>query len=272
MNITKNEYTYSILFKICAEIADQRALEFGKLEFDKMPKKFHNNIVVMTSVLQMFMKCGDITKAEQLFNRIQNKNLIVFSVMMNGKKDLFCLSLSLFFFQGYVLNKLEERAIDLFFKTEKPDEITLTIFFNACAQAATEKALTLGKKVFDQLRIECNPSSDVLYSVLNMFIKCDDLENAESLFERIDRDIVSYGSMMKLYNIKDEPQKTVELFQRMKLENLNPNEIIFVLLIDALSVIGDLSLSQTLIDEISEKFLLDRWIQVGLIDLWVKFF
>ncbi|CAF4907709.1 unnamed protein product [Rotaria sp. Silwood2] len=76
---------------------------------------------------------------------------------------------------------------------------------------------------------------------------------------------------MKCYNIKDKPEKTVELFQRMKQENLNPDEIIFVLLIDALSKIGDLELSQLLLCEMSEIFLLDPWIQVGLIDLWVKF-
>lgn len=85
-NITKNEYTFSILFKICTDSADQRSLEFGQLIFDRMPKKFHNNSVVITSALQMFVKCGNISKAEQLFNTIQNKNLFTFSVMMNGKK------------------------------------------------------------------------------------------------------------------------------------------------------------------------------------------
>jgi hypothetical protein len=51
-----------------------------------MPNKFQTNKVVMTSALQMFMKCGDIFKAEQIFNRIEKKNLIALSVMMNGKK------------------------------------------------------------------------------------------------------------------------------------------------------------------------------------------
>jgi pentatricopeptide repeat protein len=157
MNIPKNEYTYSILFNICAKIGDQRSLEFGKLLFDKMPKKFHNDLVVIT-----------------------------------------------------------------------------------CAS--------------------------------NMFMKCDDLKSAESLFDRIDRigrNVVSYGLMMKFYNIKNQPEKTVELFQKMKEENLNPDEAIFVLVIDAFSTIGDLSLSQSLIDQIPEKFLSYPWIQAGLIHLWV---
>jgi pentatricopeptide repeat protein len=165
---------------------------------------------------------------------------------------------------------MEEQAIELFFKIKKPDKIILSIFFNACAQLKTENALNLAKKVFDQFVIKSNPSNDLLYSVLNMFIKCDDLQSAETLFGRIHRDIISYGSMMKFYNIKDQPEKTLELYQKMKEENLSPNEIIFVLLIDASSKLGDLSLSQPLINEIPHNFLLDPWIQTGLIDLWVK--
>jgi pentatricopeptide repeat protein len=76
---------------------------------------------------------------------------------------------------------------------------------------------------------------------------------------------------MKFYNIKDQPEKTLELFQRMKQENLIPDEISYVLLIDALSAIGDLSLCQSLLCEIPKNFLINPWIQVGLIDLWVKF-
>ena len=86
INITPDEYTFSILFKICIQIADQRSLEFGELIFNRMPKKFHNNIVIITAALQMFIKCGEISKAEELFNRIENKNLFTYSVMMNGKK------------------------------------------------------------------------------------------------------------------------------------------------------------------------------------------
>ncbi|CAF4321134.1 unnamed protein product, partial [Rotaria sp. Silwood2] len=135
------------------------------------------------------------------------------------------------------------------------------------AQLKNEKALNLGKKVFNELKIESN---DILHMVLNMFIKCDDLNSAEHLFNRMNRNILSYGSMMKLYNLKDQPEKTLELFQKMKEENLNPDEISYVLLIDALSKIGDLSLSQLFVNDIPKSFLKNSWIQVGLIDLWGK--
>lgn len=118
--------------------------------------------------------------------------------------------------------------------------------------------------------INSNEYNDVLRMALNTFIKCDDLESAEHLFNKMNRTIISYGSMMKYYNMKDQVEKTLELFQRMKQDNLNPDEICYVLLIDALSKIGDLSLSQPFINNIPKSFLKNPWIQVGLIDLWVK--
>ena len=86
ITITPNEYTFGILFKICAQVADQRSLEFGNLVFNNMPKKYHHNTVITTAALQMFIKCGDISKAEELFDRIENKSLFTYSIMMNGKK------------------------------------------------------------------------------------------------------------------------------------------------------------------------------------------
>ncbi|CAF1183546.1 unnamed protein product [Rotaria sp. Silwood1] len=165
---------------------------------------------------------------------------------------------------------MTQRAIDLFLTIEKPDKIIFSILFNACAQLRTKDALDLGKKVFNQLPIECRQSNDLLYSVLNMFIKCDDLKSAESLFNRIDRDLISYGSMMKFYNMKEQPEQTLTLFEQMKQNKIKPNKIIFVLLIDACSVIGDLSLCQSLISQIPPSFLTDPWIQVGLVDMWGK--
>ena len=87
MNITPNEYIYSSLFKICSRIADQRSLEFGKMIFNTMPKKYHDHSVVLTSALQMFIKCDDILKAKQIFLEMKEKNLIAFIIMMTGNEN-----------------------------------------------------------------------------------------------------------------------------------------------------------------------------------------
>ncbi|CAF1530896.1 unnamed protein product [Adineta ricciae] len=272
-NTMMNEYTFSMLFKACANNGDQQSLNFGKMIFNQMPKKFSKNEVVTTCALEMFAKSGDISKAEEIFHQVSKKNPIVVSAMMSGKQiDTVSVGQSLtgVDFAGFVSNKLEQKAIDLFFQIDQPDEIILTIFFNACAQSKTDHALSLGKKVFRQLDAKLKQSNRLLYSVLNMFVKCNDVSSAESLFNRIKRDVVSYGSMMKLYNVQKQPEKTCALYHRMKIDGLPPNEFIFTLAIDAFSRIGDITLAESLIDEIPKDLQSNPWIQIGLVDLWGK--
>lgn len=83
-NISKNEYSYSILFKICTKIGNESSFKFGRMSFEQMPNKFKTNDVVLTSALQMFVKCNDMSKAEQLFIQMK-KNPFAYSIMMNSK-------------------------------------------------------------------------------------------------------------------------------------------------------------------------------------------
>ncbi|CAF1215326.1 unnamed protein product, partial [Didymodactylos carnosus] len=84
------------------------------------------------------------------------------------------------------------------------------------------------------------------------------------------RDVICYGSLMKIYNIQHEPEKTLALFERMKQEKIESNEIIFVLLMDACSEIGDLSLCQSIVSQMPQSLLTNPSIQVGLVDMWGK--
>jgi pentatricopeptide repeat protein len=165
---------------------------------------------------------------------------------------------------------MPQKAIDLFFQISKPNEFIFSIFFKACGQLGNIEGLTLGKRIHSQLPIEYRRSSRVLESILNMFTKFDDQKSAESLFAQLDRNIFCYGSMMKMYNVQREFEKTFVLFKQMKNEKIEPDEIIFTLLIDACSQAGDFDLCRSTIRQIPSKSLIDPWIQNALVDMWVS--
>ncbi len=167
---------------------------------------------------------------------------------------------------------MPQKAVDLFLQIKNPDRVCFSILFNACAELATSQSLTLGKQVLSRLPKEYWKSDDILYSLSNMFIKCNDLINAESLFNRFNRTVKCYGSLMKLYQTRNEPEKILNLFQRMKQEGIQANEMIYVFLIDACSAIGDLSLSESIISQIPKSLLNNRWIQTSSVDMWVSLF
>jgi hypothetical protein len=77
---------------------------------------------------------------------------------------------------------------------------------------------------------------------------------------------------MKLYQTRNEPEKILNLFQRMKKEEIQADEMIYVLLIDACSALADISLSKSIISQIPKSLLNNRWIQNSSIDMWVSLF
>jgi pentatricopeptide repeat protein len=104
-----------------------------------------------------------------------------------------------------------------------------------------------------------------------MFIKCDDVTDALLIFNRLKhRDAQAFGSLMKMFNRRQEPLKTLDLYQRMKKENIVATEMIFVLILDACAHIGHLSLAQSIANQIPKQFSSNRWINNASIDMWVR--
>ena len=163
---------------------------------------------------------------------------------------------------------MSQRVIELFEEVGNADVMIYTIFFNACAQLANDEALALGRKVFSGLPSKFRQSTKILSAIFNLYVQCGDVQSAEDLFVRLDRDVVSYGSLMKMFNSDSQPEKTLALFEQMKEERkIAPNEIIFTLLLDACSQIGDLSFAERIISQIPSR---SAFIDVSMINLWVR--
>ena len=153
-------------------------------------------------------------------------------------------------------NKRFQDAIELFSKIKKPNDVIYIIFFNACGQTANAKALNVGKRAFFQLLANSNGETSnekLLNAAFDMFVKCSDVENAEKLFARLHRNQMTYGSMMTMYNQQNQPHKTLLLFEQMKMEKIEPNERIFLLILNALFQSNDLSKAQKFFDQIPNK-------------------
>ena len=166
---------------------------------------------------------------------------------------------------------MPQKAMDLFFHIDKPDETNTAVFFNACAELKDEKTLALAKKIFSQLPHQFRQSRSLLQSIFNAFCRCNDISTAEVLFEQIDRNVISYGSLMKTYNDQDQWEKTLQLFERIKHENIQADSIIYVLVVNACANIRFLSLCQSIVRQIPHHLLNDRWMQNSLVNMWASY-
>ncbi len=117
------------------------------------------------------------------------------------------------------------------------------------------------KKVSKDIPKSFYSNPRLLTSLLDALMKCGDLTYAESLFNALTKkDSGMYGVIMNGYNKENNPSKTLDLFNQMKRNGIidKDNLIIYLCVIKALSQIGDYSLSQSMIEQIPNDFLIDN--------------
>ncbi|CAF1392754.1 unnamed protein product [Rotaria sordida] len=250
-----DEIIVTLLFNACAQLENRDALNLTKKVSKEIPKSFFSNPYLSTSLLDALMKCGDVNSAESLFNNSKEKSLSIYGAMM----------------KGYMKNNMPDKVIDLFNKIQAPDEIIMMLLFNACAQLDTPAALNLAKKVSKEIPKSFLSNSNLSTSLLDALMKCGDVEYAQTLFRASTIKVLSmYGAMMSGYNKENNLSKVLDLFNRMKLDRIEPDIIIYLYLIKALSHYGDDSLVEAIVKQIPNSFLVDNRLQTALIDMREK--
>lgn len=73
------------MFNACAQQETEQSLRLAKKVYEEMPESFHSNSCVLTSMLDVSMKCGDVSYAESLFNKSTKKELAMYAAMMRGQ-------------------------------------------------------------------------------------------------------------------------------------------------------------------------------------------
>jgi len=167
---------------------------------------------------------------------------------------------------------MSDKALDLFEQiSPDPDNVIYIVIFNACAQLKNDRAKKVGKKVLDQILNKSVTNNVVLTSAIHMLMNFGDVKSAEQLFESIKKNnVVSYGVMMKGYNLNNNPLKCLKLFEKMKKQDIIPDEIIFILLIRACSQLSMLSICQSIVAQIPSYLYNNQRICSALIDMWAS--
>ena len=171
---------------------------------------------------------------------------------------------------GLVDHNLGEEAIKLFFTVNNPDDICYALLLKSCAQVRTAEALQIGREIVARIPHIARRNAYVSANALNMFIACGDISSAAKWFAKMKRSVIDYGQLMKGFNEKKLPRNTLDLFKKMNDEGVQPNAIIYVLLLDACSQLGLESICQSIVEQMPTKVLDNVQVQNTLIDTWVR--
>ncbi|CAF0880345.1 unnamed protein product [Adineta ricciae] len=256
-----NEILVTLLFNACAQLPSEQSLNLIKSTWERPQIKSLRSDNVLASLIDALMKCGDIKSAELVFDESSSKSIYIQGAIMSG----------------YIRNQMPEKAIDLFEQIKNPNEVIITLLFNACAQLPSEGSLSLIKSVWKKYQNTPLLDDQALTALIHALMRCGDVNQAEAIFDQSPHKVLHmYGAMMKGYIhfgylLNRTPNKTLRLYHQIKnMKITQSNFIIYLLAINASSQIAMASECQSIVDEIPQHILLNTQISNSLIDMWGK--
>ncbi|XP_051138634.1 pentatricopeptide repeat-containing protein At3g53360, mitochondrial isoform X1 [Andrographis paniculata] len=184
------------------------------------------DLPVCNTVLTMYANCSDYTDAFKMFDEIRgNADLVSWNAIIT-----MCLH-----------QHLSSEVFALFRRMRQfeiaPDHITLTGVLVASGKVSS---LETGDQIHC-LAVKYGLDFDikVANALIDMYVKCGSLERARKLFDDMENpDVFSWTSLIVGYAQFGYGGEALNLFRRMKIRGVNPNEVTFVGVLTACSHVG----------------------------------
>lgn len=214
------------LINLLPSCSSLRALLQGKAVHGYAIRKgFLSHLVLETSLVDMYGKCGNYVLAERVFFRMEGRNLVSWNAMI----------------AAYVQNSKEREAIKLFqdlqLEPYASDEMTFATILAGYAEIALPKE---GKQVHGLIyKLGISLHTYVPNALIHMYSKCGDLEAARKVFDRLEfKDLISWNTIIMAYAIHGYGEYCFKLFSNMINEGHEPDGSTFVSLLSACSIAG----------------------------------
>lgn len=232
----KDNATFIHFFSACRS---QAALRDGQEIHDLVVSiGLESDLALGTAILSMYGKCASLNDAWAMFDRLTNRDAVLWTAMISA-----C-----------TYNGLARDALHLFEEMQlegfKADKITLVNILNACVG---QGALTEGRQMHSHIMVGAYESDVVVgTALLHMYGKCGILEDARRVFDSlVQRDMITWTVIIALYAQHGYAKECLTLFNKMRQAGVTPNEITFINVLKACSHSG-------LVDEGWQYF---RWMK-----------
>ncbi|CAL5395446.1 unnamed protein product [Camellia sinensis] len=211
---------------------------------------------LQSALITMYASCGSMELAQNLYDQLSQKNVVVSTAMVSGysklgnveaaclifnqmdEKDLVCWSAMI---SGYAESDQPQESLKLFDEMQvsgiRPDQVTMLSVISACAHlGALDRAKWIHIYVNNHGFGEALAVNNAL---IDMYAKCGSVEGAREVFHRLrKKNVISWTSMISAFAIHGDASNALKLFHRMKTENINPNGVTFVGVLYACSHAG----------------------------------
>ncbi|KAI3673115.1 hypothetical protein L6452_39229 [Arctium lappa] len=245
--IQPNNYTFPFALKSCAA---NSLSTYGKLVHSEIIRTgFGSDIYVEAALVDMYAGCGLIEDGRQVFDKMSKRDLVCWTAMITAYEQAERAEIALF-----LLHQMQQEGLSL-------DWVTTVTVASAIGQLGDAKR---GRAVHGYaIRNAFFQELPVVNSILAMYTKCGEIENAELIFDHTkQRNCITWNSMLTCYTQNGLASEALLLFERMKISDVDPNQVTALILVSACAYLGSCQLATKIHD-----FILQNKIEINL-TLW----
>ncbi|KAK7272215.1 hypothetical protein RJT34_28688 [Clitoria ternatea] len=228
--VKPNHFTYSAILTV------QHTVFVSEIHAEVIKTNYEKSSSVGTALLDAYVKIGNISDATEVFDVIDEKDIIAWSAML----------------AGYAQAGETEAAAKIFHQLTregiKPNEFTFSSIINACA--APTASVEQGKQFHAYaIKTRLINALCVNSALVTMYAKRGNIDSANEVFKRQkERDLVSWNSMISGYAQHGQANKALEVFEEMQKQNMEVDAVTFIGVISACTHAGLVEKGQNYFD------------------------
>ncbi|XP_015959102.3 pentatricopeptide repeat-containing protein At4g02750-like [Arachis duranensis] len=212
-------------------LAQNKMIDTARKYFDLMPYK---DVPAWTAMITAYVDEKLMDEASELFNLMPEKNVVTWNMMIDG----------------YARIGDEGGALRIFMlmlrSCFRPNEITMTSVVTSCDGVAE---LMQAHSMIIRLGFEHD--TWLTNSLINLYSKNGDLSSARLVFEPLkSKDVVSWTAMIVAYSYHGHGYHAIQVFARMLISGIKPDEVTFIGLLSACSHAGLVNLGRRIFNSI----------------------
>ncbi|XP_072990253.1 putative pentatricopeptide repeat-containing protein At3g05240 [Typha latifolia] len=239
MEVKSNEMTLVSVLGACCCV---NALDLGRSLHGICVRRFAGNVILDNAMLNMYVRCGDMIYARQMFDEIPRRDVISWTTLISG----------------YARNGESEEAVEVFREMLVNGEVMpneATVVSVLCALASLG-ALGLGKLVHSyMIKSQIGEDGIVGNALINMYAKCGDVGVAFEVFKGLScKDLVSWCSIVGGMAINGRAKQALQLFSLMICHGVVPDGVAFLALLSACCHAGLVGQASVIFDAMSKVY------------------
>ncbi|XP_059067384.1 pentatricopeptide repeat-containing protein At5g16860 [Cryptomeria japonica] len=284
--IQPDQFTFSNILPSCANVA---SIKHGLQIHGKIVRcGFLSDGIVMNTLIDMYAKCGRISKGRQLFDKMHNADVISWNAMITGYARSGSLEEALRLFKemprgnvvswtaiiaGCVQNGFVDKALEVFQEMqlagEKPDSATFSSILPACAKIGDMKmGMEIHRKIIESQNVSYIMVTNAL---IDMYAKCGSIKKARDLFGKMpQRDVVSWTTIIAGCTQSGLVEKALEIFKQMQFVGVRPDSSTFASILPACAKLGALKQGIEIQQKVIENGFWSDVVANAVIDMYAK--